>query len=98
MKVHRVEYPTEPMARAFMQGIEFAGDDYVSAHEPRQEGEKWVVYVHLWNHDAEAEDICRACVDSYEKLHGKEAAREFAKLLSDEARAAAEDADLGGPS
>jgi hypothetical protein len=92
MKLRSVEYPTEPMARAFVQGIEFVGSENVSAHEPRQEApDKWVVYVHDWGNDG-AEDACPACVDNYEKLHGPEAAKEFAKLLSDEARARAEDA------
>jgi hypothetical protein len=91
VRVRRIEYPTEPMARAFMQGVEFVNDDACCPHEPRQEGpDKWVVYVHDWD-DSGAEDVCPACIDSYEKLHGPEAAKEFAKLLSDEARAAEEE-------
>jgi hypothetical protein len=96
MKLRSVEYPTEPMARAFVQGVEFVGSENVSAHEPRQEApDKWVVYVHDWS-DTQHEDECPACVESIKELHGPEAAQEFAKLLSDEARARAEDAELGG--
>jgi hypothetical protein len=95
VKVIKVEYETEYAARAFMHGVEFGRNDNYSAHEPRQEGpKKWVVYVHDWSAELE-EDACPACVDSMEQLHGQQAARDFEKLLSDEARARAEDADLG---
>jgi hypothetical protein len=90
MKLHKIEYPTEAMARAFMQGVEFAQNEHVSVHEPRKNAlGKWDVYVHLWNQEGNTE-VCPACIDSYETLYGAEKAKEFARALRDE------EVDLGG--
>jgi hypothetical protein len=84
MKLRSEEFPTEPMARAFMQGVEFAGNENVSAHEPRKnEAGKWEVYVHLWSQEGN-DGACPACIESYETLYGPEKAQEFARALRDE--------------
>jgi hypothetical protein len=61
MRIRTSEYPTEAMARAFAQGIEFVNDTACLAHEPRpQEDGTWIVYVHDWAAEME-EDVCPIC-------------------------------------
>jgi hypothetical protein len=86
MKLHIVEYPTEAMARAFMQGVELAANENMSAHEPQRIADgQWVVYIHVWNQ--EGDQVCPVCIESYGKLYGAEKAEQFARALRE---------DLGG--
>jgi hypothetical protein len=61
MRLIREEFEHAESAQAFVDGIELVNDgDHISAHEPRPENGKYVVYVHDWDREDE-DDTCPIC-------------------------------------